>query len=59
MAFAVGAVLTLLLMQPPLEVGVILMFVLSTAQAAILGLYVHARSRPPSWPERAPEQYDS
>ena len=56
MAFAVGAVLTLLLMQPALEIGVILMFVLSIAQAALLGLYVLARSRPLSWTERTPPE---
>lgn len=36
MAFAIGTPVTILLMQPPLEVGVILVFVLSLAQAAIL-----------------------
>jgi hypothetical protein len=36
MAFAAGFVVTILLMQPSLEVGVILTFVLSIAQAAIL-----------------------
>jgi hypothetical protein len=36
MAFAAGQAVTILLMQPPLEAGVILAFVLSIAQAAIL-----------------------
>jgi membrane protein YdbS with pleckstrin-like domain len=51
MAFAAGQALTTLLMQPPLEVGVILTFVLAIAQAAILCLYAYVRSRPLSWPE--------
>lgn len=38
MAFATGQVVTTLLMQPTLEVGVILTFVLSIAQAAILAI---------------------
>jgi hypothetical protein len=38
MAFAAGDVVTTLLMQPGLEVGVILTFVLSFAQAAILAI---------------------
>ncbi len=36
MAFATLTLVMLVLMQPPLEVGVILVFVLSIAQAAIL-----------------------
>jgi hypothetical protein len=38
MAFAAGQVVTILLMQPPVEVGVILTFVFSIAQAAILAV---------------------
>jgi hypothetical protein len=46
MFFAAGGVVTILLMQPLLEVGVILMFVLSIAQTAILCFYLRARPRP-------------
>jgi hypothetical protein len=56
MAFAAGNVLTISLMQPPVEVGVILMFVLSIAQAAILCLYLRARSRALSWPGGTPPE---
>jgi hypothetical protein len=38
MAFAAGQAVTTLLVQPPLEVGVILTFVLSIAQAALLAI---------------------
>ena len=56
MAFAAGYVVTILLMQPSLEVGVILTFVLSIAQAAILCLYVYVRSRPLSWRAGTPPE---
>jgi hypothetical protein len=56
MAFAAGFVVTILLMQPSLEVGVILTFVLSIAQAAILCLYAYVRSQLLSWPERTPPE---
>jgi hypothetical protein len=46
MAFAVLTVVTLPLMQLPLEPGVILMFVLSVAQVLILWMYALAHSRP-------------
>ena len=46
MFFAAGGVVTILLMGPLVEVGVILMFVLSFAQTAILCFYLHAQSRP-------------
>jgi hypothetical protein len=46
MLFAAGAILTLLLMQPPMEAGVILEFVLSVAQVLILWMYALALSRP-------------
>jgi hypothetical protein len=45
MLFAVGTAATPILMQPPMEVGVILMFVLSLAQAAILGTYAASLGR--------------
>jgi hypothetical protein len=46
MLFAAGAILTLLLMQPTLEAGVILWFVLSVAQVLVLWMYALARARP-------------
>jgi hypothetical protein len=46
MLFAVGQVLTVVGMQPTLEVGVILTFVLSVAQVLILWMYALTRKRP-------------
>jgi hypothetical protein len=50
MLFAVGTAVTLLLMQPPMEMSVILVLVLSVAQTAILGTYaafIWRVARPP------------
>jgi hypothetical protein len=46
MAFAAGYVVTIVLMQPALEVGVILTSVLSVAQVLILWMYALDRPRP-------------
>jgi|SRR5829696_1020492 len=46
MLFAAGTVVSLVLMQPPLEAGVILMFVLSVVQVLILWVYALAGPRP-------------
>ena len=46
MFFAAGYVVTIVLMQPTLEVGVILTFVLSVAQVLILWMYALTRQRP-------------
>jgi hypothetical protein len=48
MLFAAGAVVSLVLMQPPLDAGVIVMFVLSVAQVLILWVYALTRPRPRS-----------
>ena len=50
MLFAAGAVLSLVLMQPPLDAGVMLMFVLSVAQVLILWVYALTGPRPRSGP---------
>lgn len=54
MAFAAGYVVSVLGIGPSLEVGVILTFVLAIAQAAILCLYLRARTRLLSWPAGTP-----
>ena len=55
LAFAVGYVVSTLGFGLSLEVGFILTVVLAITQAAILFyLYVYARARPVSWPERTP-----
>ena len=56
MLFAAGSVVTLVLMQPPLEAGVILMFVLSLAQVLILWMYALTRSGPRPGPAGAPPE---
>lgn len=56
MLFAAGTVVSLVLMQPPLEAGVILMFVLSVGQVLILWMYALTRSRPLAGPEGAPAE---
>jgi hypothetical protein len=48
MFFAAGYVVTIVLMQPTLEDGVILTFVLSVAQVLILWMYALTRKRPRS-----------
>jgi hypothetical protein len=56
MLFAAGAVLSLVLMQPPLDAGVILMFVLSVAQVLILWVYALTGPRPRSGPVGTPPE---
>ena len=46
MLFAAGYLVTIVLMQPTLEVGVILTFVLSVAQVLILWMYALTRQQP-------------
>jgi hypothetical protein len=50
MLFAVGTVVSLVLMQLPLEAGVILMFVLSVVQVLILWVYALTGPSPLSGP---------
>jgi hypothetical protein len=56
MFFAAGYVVTIVLMQPTLEVGVILTFVLSVAQVLILWMYALIRKRPLSGSAGIPPQ---
>jgi hypothetical protein len=46
MVFAAGYIVTIVLMQPTLEAGVIFTFVLSVAQVLILWMYALTRKRP-------------
>jgi hypothetical protein len=46
MFFAAGYVVTIVLMQPTLELGVILTFVFSVAQVLILWMYALTRKQP-------------
>jgi hypothetical protein len=46
MLFAAGYIVTIVLIQPTLEVGIILTFVLSVAQVLILWMYALTRERP-------------
>ena len=56
MLFAAGTVVSLVLMQPPLEAGVILMFVLSVTQVLILWVYALTGPRPLSGPVGPPAE---
>ncbi len=56
MAFAAGYLVSILGFGPSLEVGYSLTFVLAIAQAAILCLYIRARSHPPAWAAGSPPE---
>ncbi|HKI22924.1 MAG TPA: hypothetical protein VKA24_05845 [Gaiellaceae bacterium] len=56
MLFAAGTVVSLVLMQPPLDAGVILMFVFSVVQVLILWVYALSGPRPLSGPVGTPAE---
>lgn len=54
LVFAVGTVVSVLLMQMPVEVGLVSFFVLTVAQVAILWQLARTRFVRPVGPDRAP-----